>query len=251
MAEEKQVVEETTLTAIEQKASEQGWVPQDQWDGEPESWRPAREFLDRGELFKKIEDQGRTIKELKRSQSDLTKHYEKRIEVEYRRALNELKSQKKAALVEGDADAVIDIDDQISDLKEAQRAATLPTPPEPVTHPIFESWLQRNGWYETNEAMRSYADRVGNKFGASGMSPTEVLAEVEKAVKKEFAHKFENPRRSQATAVESSVNKGSGKKDSFQLTAEERQVMHRFVKTVPGMTEEKYIADLKAIKGVS
>jgi hypothetical protein len=39
-------------------------------------------------------------------------------------------------------------------------------------------------------------------------------------------------------------------KDSFTLSDDERRVMQRFIKTVPGMTEEKYVADLKKIKGV-
>jgi hypothetical protein len=96
--------------------------------------------------------------------------------------------------------------------------------------------------------MRAYADRIGNKLGASGMSPNEILTEVEAAVKKEFAAKFENPNRNKPSAVEAGSNKAAGKKDSFQLSEEERRVMRRFVSQIPGMTEEKYIADLKKIK---
>jgi len=87
-----------TLTAAEEKAMEQGWVPQDQWEGDPEQWRPAKEFLDRGELFKKIEDQNRTIKEFKRALDDLKGHHSKTREVEYARALEALKMQKQSAI---------------------------------------------------------------------------------------------------------------------------------------------------------
>ena len=82
----------TSLTAIEQRALDQGWVPKDEWAGEPDDWRPAREFLDRGELFKKIDDQNRTIKDLKRAQADFAKHHEKVREIEFKRALESLKA---------------------------------------------------------------------------------------------------------------------------------------------------------------
>lgn len=247
MAEEEQ---KPTVTPIEEKAIEQGWKPQDQWEGNPEDWRPAKEFLDRGELFKKIDDQNRTIKEFKRTLDDFSRHHAKVKEAEYKHALEDLKKQKKEALVEGDADAVVDIDERIDLVKEAQRQPTPQPVQEPTVNPIFTAWVTRNTWYNNSEAMRSYADRIGNKLGASGMSASDILSEVEKEVKKEFAHKFTNTRRDGVSAVEGSVNRG-GKKDSFQLTDEERRVMRRFVGSVPGMTEEKYIADLKRIKGVS
>lgn len=247
--------EPVQLTAIEQRAQDQGWVPKDQWDGDPEEWRPAKEFLDRGELFKKIEDQSRTIKEIRRTLEDFSKHHQKVKEVEFKRALESLKAQKKEALVEGDADAVVDIDEKIDAVREAQREASqAPAQQTPQADPqnniVFQNWVSKNGWYNSNPAMRAYADRLGNQLGAQGgMSVTDLLGQVEQEVKKEFAHKFNNPNRDKPGAVEGSTNKGSKKNDSFQLTDDERRVMQRFVRTVPGMTEEKYIADLRKIKG--
>jgi hypothetical protein len=241
------------LTEIEQRASAQGWVPKDEWDGDPEQWRPAKEFLDRGELFKKIEDQNRTIKEFKKTLEQFAKHHADVRKVEFQRALDTLKAQKKEALVEGDADAVVDIDEKISAVKEASKAAEQPiqVPQAPELNPVFVAWVEKNNWYENNAAMRAYADRLGNELGAKGqMSPTDLLAHIEREVKKEFAHKFNNPNRERAGAVEGSTNVRGKAKDSFTLSDDERRVMQRFIKTVPGMTEEKYVADLKKIKGV-
>ena len=108
---------EVKLSAAEEKALEQGWVPQDEWEGDPDQWRPAKEYLDRGELFKKIEDQNRTIKEFKRALDDLKGHHAKTRETEYARALTALKEQKKTALEDGDAAAVIKLDDEIDLVK--------------------------------------------------------------------------------------------------------------------------------------
>lgn len=252
LPEQNETPEVKELSPIEQKAAAQGWVPEDEWEGEPDAWRPAKEFLDRGELFKKIDDQSRTLKEYKKAIDDLRKHQTRIAEIEYKKALEDLKKQKKDALIEGDADAVIDIDEKMAVVRDAQKtAAAAPAVPDPEQlHPVFVSWVEKNNWYNTNKAMRAYADQIGIELGSKGMSVSDVLAGVEREVKKEFADKFTNPNRQRATAVEGSTNKGSARKDSFQLTDEERRVMQRFVKTIPGYTEEKYIAEMKKIKGV-
>ena len=239
-----------SLSPVEEKASEQGWVPQDQWEGDPEQWRPAKEFLDRGELFKKIEDQNRTIKEFKRALDDLKGHHAKTQETEYARALATLKAQKRAALEEGDAAAVIQLDDEIDLVKdEQQRLKQTNVKPTESVNPEFASWVDKNKWYETNEPMKAYADALGRSLASKGMSPSAVLQEVEKQVKLEFPNKFTNPNRNKPGAVEGSSSKGGKGSDSFQLSDEERRVMQRFVRT-GAMTEKAHIEELKRIKGV-
>lgn len=240
---------ENKFTETELRAAQQGWVPESEWDGDPEQWRPAKEFLDRGELFKKIDEQNRTIKEFRRTLDEFSKHHARVRETEYKRAREDLLRQKKEALQEGDADAVIDIDEKLDMVKEAQRAATVPQVAEPVINPTFAEWKSRNDWYDTNEAMRAYADRIGNTLGAQGgMSVTDILSEVEKRVKKEFASKFVNPKRNAPGAVEGGSKPASGgKKETYEMTPQERRAMERFVKQGV-ITEEQYIADLKAYK---
>lgn len=238
------------FTEIEQRASEQGWRPEDQWDGDPAAWRPAKEFLDRGELFKKIDEQNRTIKEFRRALDDLARHHSNVREAEYKRARQELLAQKKDALLEQDADKVIEIDERLDAVKDAQRAAAAApvVQTQPQLNPDFVQWKEKNSWYGENEAMTAYADRIGNQLAGPGADAKSILVEVERRVKKEFATKFENPARKQPAAVEGGGAKGGAKKESYELSSEERKMMQRFVKTVPGMTEEKYIADLKKIK---
>jgi hypothetical protein len=239
------------LSPIEQKALDQGWRPKEEWDGNPDEWRSAKEFLDRGEFFKKIDDQNRTIKDLRKTQADLVKHLEKVRETEFKRALDELKAQRRSAAAEQDIEQVLEIDDRIEQVREEQRAAPAIEVPQvevaPELNPIFVAWTNRNGWYETNKAMRAYADRLGNELGASGMSPTDILTEVERQVKKEFAHKFENPNRAKPSAVEAGGKQPPAKKEVYEMSDEERRVMQRFVRQGV-ITEEQYIKDLKEAK---
>lgn len=255
MAEENIVAGATTpsnepqLSAIEQKAADAGWVPQDEWDGDPEQWRPAKEFLDRGELFKKIEDQNRTIKDFKRALDDLKGHHSRTRETEYARAIQALKQQKIAALEEGDAAAVIKLDDEIDLVKDEQsklkEAAELP---QEQLNPEFISWVDKNKWYETSQPMRAYADALGRDLAYKGMRPSEILKEVERQVREEFPNKFRNSNRDKPGSVEGSTNKGGREgSNSISLSDEERRVMQRFVRTGV-MTEKDYMDELKRIK---
>ena len=250
-SEEKIENTEVAFTAAEEKAMEQGWVPKDEWEGDPDAWRPAKEFLDRGELFKKIDDQNRTIKQFKQALDDLSKHHAKVRETEYTRALESLKAQKVTALEEGDAAAVVKLDDQIDLVKDAQtqlKAQPQGTTPE-VLNPQFVNWVNRNKWYETDEGMKGYADSIGRGMAASGMTPDMVLLEVEKKIKAEFPHKFRNPNRDKPGSVEGSASKGGKTKDDYVLSDDENRVMQRFIKTIPGFSKEKYITELKRVNG--
>lgn len=246
-----QDTQEVQLTPVEQKAMEQGWRPLDQWDGDPEDWRDAKSFIDRGELFGKIDVQRREIKELRTALQDLKVHNSRIAEVEYKRALATLKAEKREALADGNVDAVMEIEEKIEAVKDAQReAATQPVTQPSEVNPMFQSWLTRNKWFEESRVMRAFANDLGKELASKGLSPAEVLDQVEKEVKKEFAEKFHNPNRNKPGAVESSTNKGGRSSEKeYELTDMERQVMQRLVKTIPGFSKEKYIADLKKIKG--
>lgn len=248
--EQQDEIKEVKLTATEEKAMAAGWVPQDEWEGDPDQWRPAKEFLDRGELFKKIEDQNRTVKELKRALEDMKQHHSKVREVEYQRALTALKNQKREALENGDADAVVRLDDQIDLVREEQ--TKLQKQPQTVevdtVNPELAAWIEKNKWYDTDRAMKAFADDLGRELSLRGQPPSEILKEVERQVKQEFSHKFRNPNRDKPNAVEGSSGKGTKAKDTFVLTDEEKQIMERFVRT-GAITREKYIEDLKATRG--
>ena len=238
------------LSAAEQQAMEQGWVPQDEWEGDPEQWRPAKEFLDRGELFKKIEDQNRTIKEFKRALDDLKGHHAKTRETEYARAIQALKAQKIAALEDGDAAAVVKLDDQIDLVKDEQSKLKQAAfqPQQEQLNPEFVNWVDKNKWYETSQPMRAYADALGRDLAYKGLAPGEVLKEVERQVRDEFPQKFRNANRDKPGAVESSTNKGVKGNNDVSLSDDERRVMQRFVRTGV-MTEKEYMVELKRIKG--
>jgi DNA-binding ferritin-like protein len=243
-------------SAIELRAIEMGWRPKEEWDGDPDEFVDAKEYVGRKPLFDKIQSQSRSLKETNRALEALKTHYTKVKEDEYQRALKTLKEERASAVEEGDRVAFNRLDDEIKGIEKsaAEIAAIRATPlvqEQPVEHPAFMAWKNRNQWYTTTEYMKSYADQVGARLAATGMVPEDVLKEVEKAVRKEFPQKFTNPNKASAPDVDSSRgNTGKSTKDAeVELTPQERRIMETLIKSDPvTFTKEKYMAQLKAIK---
>lgn len=247
-------VNETQVDPVETEARASGWVPKDEFHGDPNKWVDAGEFVRRAPLFQKIDAQGQELKNLRKGLEALKAHHAQVRETEYKRALEELKAAKKQAYIDGEVDEIVEIDEKIDAVKTEQtkfkqeQAASV-TEPE-VVHPEFAAWNKRNTWYNESKPMRAFADALGLELRATGMSPTEVLRQVEIKIKEEFPNKFRNPNRDKPGAVEaggkSSPSKGNSGEAS--LTDEERRIMNTFVRTGV-MTKEQYIADLKKVKG--
>lgn len=251
--------EEVVYSPTEERALAQGWKPKEQFvaDGGNESdWRPAKEFVDRGELFSKIEEVKRENRNLKKTMQLFREHHDKVAQTEYKRALETLQRQKKEALIEGDADKVVQIDEQILETRDAQKASAVKEAFDeesaPPINPVFRAWVERNSWYSNDPEMRGFADQYGIAYKQQHpeLDPALVLQEVERRVKKAFSEKFVNPRKESAPVVEGgtkSPRKNVGEK--IELTPEEESAMRRFVKA-GALTEEQYIAEIKTMRGI-
>lgn len=235
-------------------ARQGGWVPLEEWQGDPEDWTDAKEFVKRGELFHKISSQSGEIKELKKAINGLMEHHQKVKETEFTRALEYLKQQKKSALEEGDADKLLAVDEAIDTLKaekqEAQAEKKVEKKEGPT--PFFVQWVHNNQWYLKDPELREYADELGvgiyNRAGGQ-IDENELYRRVRDRVLKAFPEKFKG-QGTKTPAVEGSGTSRPSKADTFKLTEDEERVMKTFVRSGI-MTKEQYIADLKSVKGVS
>jgi len=244
---------------VVEQALAQGWVPKEEFQGEPHKWVEAGEFLRRGELFSKIDHQSKELKDLRKALQNFQEHHSKVKETEYNRALETLKAKMKAANRAQEYEVADEIEAQIEEVQaeaQAYKQEVSKVVDEAQTiHPEFAAWVSRNPWYANQRHMRTYADEVGVTFRQAGLSPNEVLKKVEEAVRKEFPTKFTNPNRERPSSVEGSTTRASSKKEEYQLTEQETRVMNSFINQKdksgkPLMTKEEYITDLKRIKGI-
>lgn len=235
-------------------ARQGGWVPLEEWQGDPEDWTDAKEFVKRGELFHKISNQSGEIKELKKAINGLMEHHQKVKETEFTRALDYLKQQKKTALEEGDADKLLAVDDAIDQLKEEQQEAKKEAKVEQKAGPtpVFVSWAAQNPWYVKDPELREFADEIGvllYKKAGGQVAEEDLYRQVKQRVMKAFPDKFKG-QGTKTPGVEGATSSQPSKASNFKLTEDEEKVMKTFVRSGV-MTKEQYIADLKQVKGIA
>lgn len=246
-------VEQKEYSPIEQKAMEMGWRPKDQFDGEEDDFIDAKEFVRRKPLFDKIEHQNKQVKQLSRALESFKLHYSKVEEAAVQRALQQLKAARKEALTDGDGDRFDLIDDEIKKAEKQlvviEQTKNTPVVEDNEPHPDFVAFQNRNKWYATDRELTDFADKLGLGLHNAGMSPSEVLQEIEKQVRSRFPNKFRNARKDDAPDVDTTRQgkQGNRKSEDFVLSEAERKIMNDLVRTGQ-MTKEEYIDSLKKIR---
>lgn len=247
---------------VELQAMEQGWLPKDQWIAQgnnPDDWRSAKEFIERGELYKAIHQTKSELKQLKAAHAALRQHHQHVFEMAYKRALDELKAQKRAAMRDENFEAVEAIEEQIEQLRaqherEKQQLQVQVNPEVTAPHPEFVAWKARNTWYDTDPELRDFADAIGLVYynRNPGLSPSQVLEYVERQVKTKFPDKFGVRRAAPMAALgaDKTATKKGPKTTDIELDDFEREVMRQLVASGE-MTEEEYKAELKKAKGLA
>jgi hypothetical protein len=243
-----QTVQTVEPTPIEIEARNQGWMPQDEWQGDPDKWRPAKEYVDRGELLRRIEGQSKSLKETQQALKQLADMHKKVREVEYTRALTDLKTQKKAAMVEGDLMRVAEVEESIDYLKEQQQiVAQEPVIPDITQSPqALVAWEGSNRWYKTDRAMTSFANDLAAELRGKGYGLEMALQEIDKQVRVEFPHKFRNTNKPTVSAVEG-ASKPRKSSDTIELSEEQRRVARKFIQMGAFKNEQEYLDQLKSI----
>lgn len=257
VVEQEQQQEEAKLSPMEEKALEMGWKPRTEFDGSDDEFIDAKEFVRRKPLFDRLEQQSKQLKNVNKTLEQLKGHYSKIREVEFNRALAELKAARTQAITDSDGSRFEAIDDRIKEVeKEAakvlQEEQTHIDPPNPAE---FDNWRSKNSWYQKDEAMTAFADHVGLRLKpsheAGELTPLQILQKVEQAVRAEFPHKFKNVNKEQAPNVgEGKQQNGAGKSKEMDLTETEQKIMNNFVRQGI-MTKEQYLKDLRLAKGVA
>jgi hypothetical protein len=158
--------------APDTQARSLGWVPQEEFRGDPEKWVDAETFVERGKQImpilrannKRLQDQlasqaaelqsvkslltasAEAIDELKRFHSEDAKA---KMAAVKQQVLEQLRSAKEA----GNVDDEVRLTDQLTDIKAAQKAEPPPAkkvePPADQPDPAFIAWQQQpeNSWF--------------------------------------------------------------------------------------------------------
>lgn len=198
--------DEEDVNPAQARAAEGGWVPEDEWKGDPEDWVDYREFNIRGELMDRIKSQSSQMRTLMDKTSSLEEALQilgeqnkKTAKREYDRALKSLKAERREALEENDYDAIDEIEEHIDNLNEAKKELE-GTPdkedkkaetkgPTPEQQQLVRTWIDNpdNKWYTTDRALAAAADAYIWEYSQD--HPTDLAGAMnymEKQMKKRF-----------------------------------------------------------------
>lgn len=223
-----------------EKATAAGWRPFEEYEGDPEAWVDAKEFVKRAPLYEKNHKLKREIADLKTTLHEVKGHITKVSQAAYNKAVADLTAQRDEAIDNGDRAAVKELDKQI---KEAEAIKV----PVDTVHPAIKEWEAKNGeWFYADPELsefglayaKSYLARNHDDFAGA-------MEAMEKRIKQAFPEKFENTKRKTPATVEAGGYSSSTKKayTKADLNDEQRQVMNRFVRQGV-MSEEEYIKEL-------
>lgn len=254
------------LGTVEQQAQRMGWVPQEEFKGDPDRWVPADKFIERAEtvlpiakgtikeLQRQLADQEaafkRELAEIKASTGKFVEFARKAEERAYNKALEDLKAKQRAAAEESNPDAVEEIGKQIEEHIKTHPAVTgvapedtgvvkpgAPASPEAsawIQPGVFEEWKEENPWFDTKPRMSAYAEQV-DKFlmrTKPNLTQRQRLNEITVMVKEEFPEYWTNPRREGAPSVEGGVDTGTkppeGKRSYANLVPEAKAICDEF-----------------------
>lgn len=244
----KEVVTQAEPSPSEQRAMDDGWVPKDQWKGDPDDWRPAKEFNDRGELFGRIKEQRKELDQLRGAVTFLTQQNKEQYLKGQRETVQQLQHARNAALHDGDHVTAAQLQDKLDEQKDVLKDATRQPVQAARQGPSddFVSWRDRNAWYMKDEDATMYADAKGLKFRNAnpGSSERQMLDFVTKEVSKHFPDLVPNrappsPNSSGSTTPRSSRSGGSSEAEG-NMTDEQRSIMKTIIKST-GMTKEEYL----------
>lgn len=159
---------------VELRAKKMGWQPQEEFKGDPEKWRPAAEYVERGETFLPIvkAENAKLLREVDKAKADaaeakrlftasqeaiaeLQKFHTEDTARQVAKAKADLKAGIRDARKEGDSDREDELREQLDELSAAAAAAPpvapAPTPPQPAIDPAFIDWRRDNDWFEQDD----------------------------------------------------------------------------------------------------
>lgn len=180
---------------VEEQARQQGWRPQEEYNGDPEKWKPAEEFLAVGNKIAAVQSErnDKLLRELTTLKNDIasfkevhTKEMRAAREDAYNRAVSELRVKQREAVENGDIDEFDKIEKEINETPKPVVEREAPKP-----NKDYIDWAAKNPWYGSDNELTEMADIVGEKLRGNYSDMTKFYNAVTDRVKKMYPDKFD------------------------------------------------------------
>lgn len=232
-------------TDIEKRAIERGWRPKESYKGD--DWRPAKEFLDRGELLEKIHRQNREISGMKDTLRNVEDLMQRREEFARQKTIEELTKLRREAIQEGDVATVERLDEDLNKTRqeESRNAAKKPLPRDVM------DWVKerQNSWFNRdnleNAEMMDEAAKIEHRVYLLNptIDPLDALEMTEAEIKRKYPHRFKNAARTKTPDVESDGERAPVRRkkyDPSKVTPQLKRIANDFVRRGVFKSDEEY-----------
>ena len=189
------------LSEAEQRAYDQGWRPEEDFEGKGD-WKTAKEFIRDGEWMGKIKDLNQRFDSQKREFDDRLENANKLNEARRESEVKELKRQQRDAVEMGDTDAYDASQSKIDDL---EKQVVEPGPVAAGKDPAIASWEADNAWInEPGNEKAQVAQGIWSNFISQNPAATtqQALAHVDERINNLYPSASGNPRRSAPNTAE-------------------------------------------------
>jgi hypothetical protein len=253
---------EVEISDVERRARNVGWVPKDEFRGDPNKHVSAEEFLQRSDslmplmrrdndkLHKRVNDLEGILKETRDAQKELLEFTSKAEQRAYDKAKAELQAKAEAAAANADQAGVRQAMHEMDSLTQPFKP-TAPPPPKPNADPVIQDWIAREHWYRTSEALKGYAIEEFGEIERNhpGMTVEDMLAETKKRTMERFPEKFginRNRERPASVATPTGGNGAAPKRNEHgfaNLPQAAKDSFKRWKKQIPDLTEEEFASN--------
>ncbi len=193
--------QEYDYSDVEKEAMARGWKPKDQFYGEETDYIPAKEFLDRGNLYGRIAQQNQIIRGLEKKINNLADISNRQYESQIQDKTAYYIQLKHEAIRNGDVDEVARIEHEYQKLYGHPQNYQTSYQKSP-SDPYVDEFKHRNSrWFnsDTDENYRMMGFAIDRDNELLGLYPDWNVEkrhrEVEESVKRAYPHRFTNMRR--------------------------------------------------------
>lgn len=259
-----------TSDDVETRARAQGWVPKEEFRGDPEKWRDAETFVKRGEELlpvalersraaeRKAEELAARLAAQERETAEKLARIERASLTALRRQKEQLEASyqhaMRAAVETGDVSrydqltrdrvqALDAFETQVNEQIAPPQRQDQPQPLAPHVQATLDTWQRANEWFTRDPELAAVATIEHGRLmrDKPGLSLEQNLAETAAYVRRRYPEKFGVTQRMATPAVESgngrmaaSVSRGKGAKDlpADVLAVAKRQVAEKLFESV-------------------
>jgi hypothetical protein len=230
---EDQQDEQPDLSPAEQKAWDDGWRPEDQFDGKAENWKTAGEYNLYGEMQTQVRDAKAETRRANSEMDSRIANLNKLHAAQQEATINDLRSQQRQAVEEADTAKFDQLQTQIEN-------TVVEAPVTPQIDQSIAEWNAKNQWIDDGSDKAQQAQAFFNIGAAKpGATTQSALTYVDDQISKLYPEQQQqtNPRRESATMTEQSrqprQRQRAGKELSMNdLTAQESREYELFGKSM-------------------